>query len=174
MVEDLHCHETPVYKPNARPNWAERLVYQLNHPRFGSLAGIALTVLGLDIPRTVRIGEGLQLAHGAVGLVLHGSTVIGDNVRLFQGVTVGRADSHIPLSALPPGGGVTIGDAAIIGANAVILFRGGQDVTIGSGALIGAGSIVNQNVPAGEIWAGVPARCVGRNEYAPRDIRQRA
>ena len=52
---------------------------------------------------------------------------------------------------------VTIGDDVFVGANAMIL----KGVTIGQRAIIGAGSVVTKNVPAGEIWAGNPARKIG-------------
>lgn len=52
--------------------------------------------------------------------------------------------------------GVFIGDDVWIGTGAIIL----PGIKIGSGAVIGAGSVVNRNIPAMEIWVGVPARCV--------------
>ena len=44
-----------------------------------------------------------------------------------------------------------------LGVNAVVL----KGVTIGSGAIVGAGAVVTKSVPAGEIWAGIPARKIG-------------
>lgn len=58
---------------------------------------------------------------------------------------------------------VVIGDDVFIGTNAVIL----KGVTIGDRAIIGAGSVVSCNVPAGEIWAGNPARCVRNAKKDP-------
>ena len=55
-------------------------------------------------------------------------------------------------------GNVTIGDGAYIGANAVIR----QGLTIGAGATVGMGAVVTKDVPAGETWAGNPARELGR------------
>lgn len=52
---------------------------------------------------------------------------------------------------------IVLGDDVWIGAGAIIL--GG--VTVGDGAIIGAGAVVNRDVPAGEKWAGVPARRIG-------------
>lgn len=52
---------------------------------------------------------------------------------------------------------LTIGDGAWIGARAIILA---SCSSIGVGAVIGAGSVVTHDVPAGEVWAGNPARCV--------------
>jgi acetyltransferase-like isoleucine patch superfamily enzyme len=53
-----------------------------------------------------------------------------------------------------------IGSRAFIGVNAVVL----PGVTIGEGAVIGAGAVVTRDVPAWEVWAGVPARRIGRRE----------
>ncbi len=57
-------------------------------------------------------------------------------------------------------GPVTIGEGVSIGAKALIL----PGVTIGDGATIGAMALVNRDVPAGEFWAGVPARKVARKD----------
>ncbi len=136
----------------------ETLANKLDHPLFGRLAFIGLKLLGIELPRSVKRGTDLTLAHGAVGLVVHERTRIGDRVRLYQGVTIGRADVHRRDQSGK--GGVVICDDVIIGANAIVLFASGETRTIGEGALIGAGSIVNSDVPAWEIWAGAPARRV--------------
>jgi acetyltransferase-like isoleucine patch superfamily enzyme len=52
---------------------------------------------------------------------------------------------------------INLQDDVWLGANVVIL----KGVTIGSGAVVGTGAIVRTDVPAGEIWAGVPARKIG-------------
>lgn len=136
-----------------------RLAMVQRIPVLGKFAGLALRALGVNIPPTVTIGRNLQLPHGAVGLVVHESTHIGKNVKLYQGVTIGRSDVHVRANAAE--GGVIIGDRAVIGANAVVLFRAGQVLTIGSDAVIGAGAVLLHSVGPGEIWAGNPAHCVG-------------
>jgi serine O-acetyltransferase len=146
----------------------ERLVRGLRHRRAGHYAELLLRIYGLSIPQSVSIGRNLQLPHGAVGLVVHERTVIGDDVKLYQGVTIGRADTYLDLEDTPPGGCVRVGDRAIIGAGAVVLFRAGQTLNIGSDAVIGANSVVLTNVPDGQIWAGNPARCVGTRSNVSR------
>lgn len=141
----------------------EKLVRTLGFPVVGIVAFGLLKILGIEIPRSVVIGKNLVLAHGAVGLVVHERTKIGDNVRLYQGVTIGRSDVYRSDSASAVSG-VRIGNDVIVGANAVILFRSGTTVRIGDGAVIGAGSVVSTDVPSGEIWAGAPARRVGTVE----------
>lgn len=144
-------------------NYAERLCRHRGRRLIGGRVSALLTVLGLEIPQAVTIGRGCHLAHGAFGLVLHESTVIGNDVTLFQGVTVGRADqaNRVPVDK---SGGVVIGDRVIIGANACVLFRSGETLTIGDDAVVGAGAIVLSSVPSGETWAGMPARKVGQRD----------
>lgn len=59
---------------------------------------------------------------------------------------------------------VRIGPRAFVGAWSILL----KGVTIGEGAVVGAGSVVTRAVPPGEIWAGVPARCIGTVEAQDR------
>lgn len=137
------------------PNTRERLVRRLHSP-WGAVAFKLLTLLGVEIPRTVKIGSGLELPHGAFGLVVHESTVLGDRVKLFQGVTIGRSDQY--RKDVPKGGRAIIEDDVVVGAGAKILFRGGETLTVGRGSVIGANAVVTQDVPPGEVWAGIPAR----------------
>lgn len=145
-------------RPKRGLNGRERLARSLQHPLIGSASFKLLTLLGVEIPRSVRIGEGLALPHGAFGLVVHQSTIIGRRVKLFQGVTIGRSDQY--LKTVPKGGGVIIGDDVTIGAGAKVLFKGGQTLTVGNGSVVGANAVVIHDVPPGEVWAGMPARRV--------------
>jgi serine O-acetyltransferase len=126
-----------------------------------------LRLLGVNLPPTVHRGRRLALPHGAVGLVVHERTRIGDDVRLYQGVTIGRSDVHLSPDQSKPGGRVCLGDRVVVGANAVILFRSGHEVVIGDDVVIGANAVVTRSIPAGQIWAGNPARRVGQNPRLP-------
>ena len=148
-------------------SFEERLSGALSHGLWGRVAVRLLKWRGIEIPRTVRIGRRLRLPHGAVGLVIHQDTMIGNDVKLYQGVTLGRSDTYLPADKTTPGGGIVVGDDVVIGANAVVLFRGGQSLSIGDGAVIGAGSVVVTDVPSGEIWAGVPATRKGARPHYP-------
>jgi serine O-acetyltransferase len=101
----------------------------------------------------------LRLPHGAAGLVIHPIAVIGANVKLFPQVTLGRGDQWLEVVETP-GGGIIVGDGVVVGTGAKVLFTSGRMLTIGDGAIIGANSVVTKDVPANEIWAGIPARKV--------------
>lgn len=74
-------------------------------------------------------------------------TVVGDGTTIGPGVTIG--------------GDVTFGHRVFVGAGAVIgVKHPGESISIGDDAVIGAGAVVLGDVPAGELWVGVPARRV--------------
>ena len=140
-----------------------RLVYARRLPLLGRLAYTVLKALGAEIPKSVTIGKNFHLVHGGVGTVIHPNCRIGDNVTIYQGVTIGRGDTY-RLADDSRFKGVTVADGVIVGPGAKIL--GTVDVLhIGAGTIVGANAVLQQSTNAGEVWAGVPARCIGtRNE----------
>jgi sugar O-acyltransferase (sialic acid O-acetyltransferase NeuD family) len=110
---------------------------------------------------TAVVPESADIGHGAV---LHATTVLTADVRLGAHAAVMPAVVLTHDDAIGEGvtfgagarlaGGVTVGDGAYIGSGALIR----EGVTIGDGALVGMGAVVTVSVPAGEVWAGVPAR----------------
>lgn len=143
-------------------NLVEVLFKYSRTPAIGKVCYLFLKVLGLEIPRSVRVGEKLKLPHWAYGVVVHPHTILGSNVVIYQGVTIGRADVHEASAAM--GGRVEVGDGVILGAGAKVLFRSGQTLIIGKNAVIGANSVLLQNVDANEIWSGVPAKFIKKRE----------
>lgn len=138
----------------------DRLVRASRNRVFGRLAYLALKSLGVEFPRSVQWAAPLELAHGAVGLVVHGRTRIGNGVTLMPGVVLGRSDSYI---AEPPGatGRIAIGDRVTVGAGAKVLFRSGEELVIADGTIVGANAVLLESTGPDEIWAGNPARRVG-------------
>jgi serine O-acetyltransferase len=108
------------------------------------------SVFQTDINPAARIGKGIFLDH-ATGLVVGETAVIGDNVSILHGVTLGGtgkegADRH-----------PKIGNGVLIGAGAKIL----GNIEIGSCSRVAAGSVVLKPVPSKSTVAGVPAKVVG-------------
>ena len=107
-------------------------------------------VFQVDINPACRIGKGIMLDH-ATGFVAGETAVIGDNVSILQGVTLGgtgKADEDRHPK---------IGNGVLIGAGAIIL----GNIRVGECARIGAGSVVVKDVPARVTVVGVPAKIVG-------------
>lgn len=107
-------------------------------------------VFQVDINPAVPMGKGIMLDHGT-GLVIGETAVVGDNVSMLQGVTLGGTgksdqDRH-----------PKIGNGVLIGAGAKIL----GNIRIGDCSRIGAGSVVLKEVPPRVTVAGVPARVIG-------------
>lgn len=146
-------------------NPQERWVAWLQTP-LRPLAYRLLRLYGACITRHTIIGNDFRLEHGGVGVVIHPVAVIGDRVKIFHGVTIGRSDQYLRRDQLEPNGGVTIEDDVVVGAGAQILFSSRVPLVIGERAVIGANSVVTKSVPVGEIWAGNPARFIRRNPNA--------
>jgi serine O-acetyltransferase len=136
------------------------LVYARNWPVGGKLAYLCLKALGAEIPLSVRIGEGFLLQHGGVGVVIHPKTIIGKNVGIYPGVTLGRADVYRPIQA-SKFEAIQVGDDVILGAGAKVLCERGV-LTVGRGTVVGANAVLLESTGEDEIWAGIPARKVGR------------
>lgn len=113
------------------------------------------------IPKSVEVGQDVEFVHNAPGLVIHPNTRIGNKVRIYQGVTIGRADIYNDIKDSKMTG-VEIRDGAIICAGAKVLAKDGKMI-IGKNAIIGANAVLLCSVGDNEIWAGVPARKIGIN-----------
>jgi len=128
---------------------------------FGRIAYLALKSLGVEFPRCVQWTGPIELAHGAVGLVVHSRTRIGSGVTLMPGVVLGRSDSWIPETADTATGRIVVGDRVTVGAGAKVLFKSGQELVVAPGTIVGANAVLLESTGADEIWAGNPARRVG-------------
>lgn len=131
--------------------WIHRcshFLYKLKVPFFPRLLSQVMRLLTLiEIHPGAQIGRRLFIDHGC-GVVIGETAVIGHDVTIFQGVTLGGTGKE--KGKRHP----TIGDKVVIGAEAIIL----GDITIGDGVLVGAASVVLKSVPAGERVVGNPAQ----------------
>ena len=137
----------------------EHLVYARQNRLFGKLAYLLLKLLGIEIPLSVKIGRGLLLHHGGMGIVIHPKAVLGADVGLYPGVTLGRADIYRPADQ-SLFVGIVIEDNVILGAGAKVLCQKGI-LTVGKGSVIGANAVLTKSTGENEIWAGIPAKKVG-------------
>lgn len=137
-----------------------RLVYARGWPLLGRFAYYLLKLLGAEIPLAVIIGHDFELAHGGFGVVIHPWSRIGDRVKIYPGVTVGRADIHYPIEA-SGFRGILIEDDVILAPGAKVLGKDGY-LRVGRGTVVGANAVLLVSTGEGEVWAGVPARCVGK------------
>lgn len=114
---------------------------------------------GIEIHPGAVIGKGFFIDHGN-GVIIGETAIVGDNVTLYQGVTLGGTGKE--QGKRHP----TIGDNVMISAGAKVL----GSFTVGENSKIGAGSVVLSEVPPNSTVVGVPGRVVKRdNKKIPRE-----
>ena len=140
---------------------------------------LARIFTGIEIHPAAKIGSNFFMDHG-LGIVIGETTEIGENVTIYQGVTLGgimpsvESDLQRNQKRHP-----TIGNNVIIGSGAQIL----GPINVGDNARIGANSVVSKDVPSDVTVAGIPARefakstksdkflayAISKNEVDPRE-----
>jgi serine O-acetyltransferase len=115
--------------------------------RMWAYAGRSVT--GVEIHPAAKIGRRLVIDHG-MGVVVGETAIIGDDVLIYHGVTLGsKTGEHGKRHP-------TLGNNVIVGAQATIL----GNITIGDGASVGAASVVTRDVPTGATVVGNPAKSI--------------
>ena len=137
-----------------------RLVYARKWPLLGRLAYYGLKFLGVEIPLSVEIGRDFELAHGGFGVVIHPWSQIGDRVKIYPGVSLGRADIHHPIET-SSFKGIIIADDVILSPGVKVLGKYGI-LQVGQGTIVGANAVLLSSTGENEVWVGVPARCTGK------------
>jgi serine O-acetyltransferase len=106
-------------------------------------------ITGIEIHPGARLGRRLTIDHG-MGVVIGETAEVGDDVLLYQGVTLGNA--RFQHGKRHP----TVGNNVVIGAGAKVL----GPITVGDGARVAAGAVVVNDVPPNTTAAGVPAKAI--------------
>ena len=148
-IEVLLCY------PGLHAVWAHRINHWLwkHHvyllARF--LSNVSRTITGVEIHPGAELGRRLFIDHG-MGVVIGETAVVGDDVTMFHGSTLGGTGTE--KGKRHP----TIGNGVLIGAGAKIL----GNITVGINSRVGANSVVLHDVPDGCTVAGIPARVLLR------------
>jgi serine O-acetyltransferase len=116
------------------------------------LSQFARWLTGIEIHPGAKLGRRLFIDHG-MGVVIGETAIVGDDVTLYQGVTLGGTGKE--HGKRHP----TIGDGVVIGGGAKVL----GNITVGRNCRIGAGSVVLRNVPEDSTVVGVPGHIIFRN-----------
>ncbi|MBI4316842.1 MAG: serine O-acetyltransferase [Chloroflexi bacterium] len=139
--------------PGLHALWLHRIAHALHRlgvpviPRLISHVNRAIT--GIEIHPGAKIGKGLFIDHG-MGLVIGETAEIGDDVTLYQGVTLGGTGKKKGKRHPTLGNNVTVGvGAKVLGA-----------IVLGDNSRVGAGSVVLRDVPPNSTAVGVPAKVV--------------
>jgi len=141
----------------AYPGFHARQFHRLAHTLYNwhipvlprLISHISRFLTGIEIHPGAKIGDGLFIDHG-MGVVIGETSEIGDNVTLYQGVTLGG--TSLQKAKRHP----TLGNNVVVGVGAQVIGA----ITIGENTKVGAGSVVINSVPANATVVGVPGRVV--------------
>ena len=103
---------------------------------------------GVEIHPGAVVGRRCFIDHG-MGVVVGETAILGDDVTLYQGVTLGGVSLARGHKRHP-----TLGNGVVVGAGAKVL----GDITLGEGVRVGANAVVTRDIPAGAIVVGIPGR----------------
>jgi serine O-acetyltransferase len=142
--------------PGLHAVWAHRLSHRLwcgGHQLLGRFVSMLSRMLtGVDIHPAAVLGPGLFIDH-ALGVVIGETAEVGEDVTLYQGVTLGGT-SLAPGKRHP-----TLGDRVTVGAGAKVL----GPIEIGHDSRIGANAVVVRPVPPNSVVVGVPGQIISRS-----------
>jgi serine O-acetyltransferase len=164
MFSLLRVYKT--YDPAARsrfeifllyPGYKAQVLHRIAHALFRlglpllprAISELARFLTGIEIHPGARLGRGVVIDHG-MGVVIGETAIVGDEVLIYQGVSLGG--TNLDRVQRHP----TIGNRVVIGAGAKVL----GNIKVGEGSRIGANSVVIEDVPPNSTVVGVPARVI--------------
>lgn len=151
ILEVLTCY------PGFYAIWSHRIAHNLWNSGFKLIARMLSNssrfLTGIEIHPGAKIGKRFFVDHG-MGVVIGETAEIGDNVMLYQGVTLGGIS--LEKGKRHP----TIEDDVLVGAGAKVL----GNIVIGKGSRIGANAVVTKSAPANSIVVGVPGQIISRSK----------
>jgi serine O-acetyltransferase len=149
--------ETLLCSPGLHAIWGHRVAHWLWQAQFRLLARLLSNwtrfATGIEIHPAARIGRRFFIDHG-IGVVIGETAEVGDDVSMYQGVTLGGTENARGQKRHP-----TIGNGVVLGCNASVL----GSIVIGEHSRIGAGSVVLRDVPDHCTVVGVPGKIVLKN-----------
>ncbi len=158
-LEVLTCY------PGLHAVWLHRLAHGLWTSGWKWLARLVSNfgrwMTGIEIHPGARIGRRFFIDHG-MGIVIGETAEIGDDVTLYQGVTLGGTTWN--KGKRHP----TLGNNVVVGAGAKVL----GPFTVGEGAKVGSNAVVTKEVPPGATVVGIPGRIIMREDSEQQAKRQ--
>ena len=132
--------------------YSSRGVFKIIYPIAYLAYRHAMFKYGISIPYKTTIGKGFYIGHFG-GIVINSDTIIGNNVNISQGVTIGQAGKTGKKKS------PVIGDCVYIGPNSTLV----GNITIGNFVAVGANAFVNDSIEDGITVGGVPAKVISKN-----------
>lgn len=169
IKEDWHTHERDISRPGLWVmvvyrfgRWRYKIKPRLLRMPFSFFYKILKTYIqiltGIELPCETQVGKRFKIEHFS-GIIISGDTVIGDDVTIRNGVTIGLRHTGVR-------GSPVIGDRVDIGAGAKILGK----IVIGNDVMIGANAVVIHDIPPWSLAVGVPARIITRKDRSNNDL----
>jgi serine O-acetyltransferase len=134
--------------------WCHRRGFRIGARFFKTLLFVGW---GSILEPEVTLEGHVNFAHRGLGVVIHGTTVLGDWVQIWQYVTIASNNDK------ESGFGVRVGQGAVLGAHCLVMCPADRNLTIGKEAVIGAGAIVVDDVPDGGIVLPPPGRLIEKS-----------
>lgn len=133
----IHWYFLASFLYRKRIPFIPKLIYYLQYILFNS-----------SVPASCKIGKGTKFGYGGIGVVIHSRAVVGNNCLIGQNTTIGGRSGYYEVPK--------IGNNVEICAGARVL----GPITIGDNAIIGANAVVINDVPENAVVVGVPAKVI--------------